>query len=142
KRFLEHADGTPFFWLADTWWMGLSKRLEWPEEFQLLAQDRKEKGFNVIQIVMGPPPDSHPFDPRSVNETGFPWEKDYTSIRPEYYNAADERIMYLVEQGFTPCLFGMWGYHMRFMGVERATQHWRYLIARYAALPVVWCAAG
>ena len=21
-------------------------------------------------------------------------------------------------------------------------QHWRYLVARYAALPVVWCAAG
>ncbi len=22
RRFLEHADGTPFFWLGDTWWMG------------------------------------------------------------------------------------------------------------------------
>jgi len=28
------------------------------------------------------------------------------------------------------------------MGTERIKQHWRYLIARYGALPVVWCAAG
>ncbi len=142
KRTLEHADGKPFLWLGDTWWMGLSKRLKWPEEFQTLAQDRKAKGFNVVQIVMGPPPDSHPFDPRSVNEAGFPWTEGYASIRPEYYDAADERIAYLVDQGFTPCMVGMWGYHLQFMGVERATQHWQYLIARYGALPVVWCAAG
>ena len=30
KRYLEHADGTPFLWIGDTWWMGLSKRLSWP----------------------------------------------------------------------------------------------------------------
>ena len=32
-RTLEHVDGTPFFWLGDTWWMGLCKRLRWPEDF-------------------------------------------------------------------------------------------------------------
>ena len=26
RRHLEHADGTPFLWLADTWWMGFTKR--------------------------------------------------------------------------------------------------------------------
>ena len=29
RRTLEHADGTPFFWLGDTWWMGLCHRLHW-----------------------------------------------------------------------------------------------------------------
>src|SRR5208282_2737616 len=28
------------------------------------------------------------------------------------------------------------------LGSQRMKEHWRYLIARYAALPVVWCAAG
>jgi hypothetical protein len=28
------------------------------------------------------------------------------------------------------------------MGVEKTEKHWRYLIARYGAWPVVWCAAG
>ena len=49
---------------------------------------------------------------------------------------------YLVEQGFTPCIVGAWGYFLPWMGVEKMKAHWRYLIARYGAWPVVWCAAG
>jgi hypothetical protein len=142
KRYLEHADGTPFFWLGDTWWMGLCQRLHWPDEVKTLAADRKKKGFNVIQIVAGLYPDMHPFDPRGANEAGFPWEAEYAAIRPEYFDAADKRLFYLVDQGFSPCIVGAWGYYMPWMGVEKLNQHWRYLIARYGALPVVWCAAG
>ncbi len=50
--------------------------------------------------------------------------------------------MYLADQGFAPCIVGAWGYHLPWLGVARMKEHWRYLIARYAALPVVWCAAG
>ena len=28
QRHFQHADGTPFFWLGDTWWMGLCSRGE------------------------------------------------------------------------------------------------------------------
>ncbi|MDQ6631854.1 MAG: DUF4038 domain-containing protein, partial [Verrucomicrobiota bacterium] len=142
RRYLEHHDGTPFFWLGDTWWMGLSARLHWPEDVQKLAQDRKQKGFNVIQLVAGLFPDMHPFAPHGANEAGFPWTTNYSSIRPEYFDAADKRLLYLVEQGFTPVIVGAWGYFMQWMGVEKCEAHWRYLIARYGALPVVWCAAG
>ena len=91
QRHFEHADGTPFFWLGDTWWMGLCQRLHWPDEFQALAADRVEKGFNVIQIVAGLYPDMPAFDPRGANEAGFPWEPDYARIRPAYFDAADQR---------------------------------------------------
>ena len=63
-------------------------------------------------------------------------------IRPEYFDAADRRIEYLADQGITPCIVGAWGYFMPWMGVDKVKQQWRYLIARYGALPVVWCAAG
>jgi hypothetical protein len=142
RRHLEHHDGTPFFWLGDTWWMGLCERLEWPADFQALAADRKEKGFNVIQIVAGLYPDMPAFDDRGRNEAGFPWEKNYSHIRPEYFDKADERLSYLVDQGFVPCIVGAWGYHLPWLGVERMKKHWRYLAARYGALPVAWCAAG
>ena len=142
RRHLEYADGTPFFWLGDTWWMGLSHRLHWPKEFQQLAADRVEKGFNVIQIVAGLYPDMHPFDPRGANEAGFPWEKDYARIRPEYFDLVDRRLRHLVDAGLMPCLVGAWGYFLPWMGVEKMKAHWRNLIARYAAWPVVWCAAG
>ncbi len=141
-RYLQYADGTPFFWLGDTWWMGLCHRLHWPDEVKTLAADRKKKGFNVIQIVAGLYPDMFPFDPRGANEAGFPWEANYARIRPAYFDASDRRIEFLADQGFTPCIVGAWGYYMQWMGVEKVKQHWRYLIARYGALPVVWCAAG
>jgi hypothetical protein len=142
RRHFVHADGTPFFWLGDTWWMGLCRRLHWPEDFRRLAADRKAKGFNVIQIVAGLYPDMPAFDPRGANEAGFPWERDYSRIRPAYFNRADERLFYLVDRGFVPCIVGAWGYHLPWMGTDRMKRHWRHLIARYGALPVVWCAAG
>jgi len=37
---------------------------------------------------------------------------------------------------------GAWGYHLPWLGVEKMKQHWRYLVARYGAWPVVWCVAG
>jgi hypothetical protein len=141
KRHFEHADGTPFFWLGDTWWMGLCNRLTF-DDFKTLAGDRKAKGFNVVQIVAGLYPDMFPFDPRGANEAGYPWENDYARINPAYFDAADKRIEHLVEQGISPCIVGAWGYFMPWMGVKKMEQHWRYLIARYGAMPVTWCAAG
>jgi hypothetical protein len=45
---LEHADGTPFFFLADTAWTGpaLSTEADW----KLYLDDRKKKGFTAIQF--------------------------------------------------------------------------------------------
>jgi len=142
RRHFAHADGTPFFWLADTWWMGLCKRLHWPDEIKTLAADRKAKGFNVIQIVAGLYPDMDPFDPRGDNEFGWPWTRDYARINPEYFDLADRRLMYLADEGFVPAIVGAWGYYLPRMGTEKIKRHWRYLIARYGALPVVWVAAG
>ena len=142
KRHFQHTDGTPFLWLGDTWWMGLCKRLHWPEEFHELTEDRKAKGFNVIQIVAGLYPDQGAFDERSANESGFAWEKDYSHIRPEYFDLADQRISYLVSQGIVPCIVGSWGYHLPWLGIDKMKQHMRYLSARYGAMPVIWCVAG
>ena len=142
RRHLEHVDGTPFFWLGDTWWMGLTRRLAWPEGFQELAADRVAKGFTVIQIVAGLYPDMEPFDERGANEAGFPWERDFCRINPAYFDMADLRIAHLVRSGLVPCIVGMWGYFLDFAGKPAVKQHWRNLVARYGAYPVVWCAAG
>ncbi len=142
RRYLEHHDGTPFLWLADTWWMGLVKRLRWPQDFQLLTADRVAKGFTVIQIVAGLYPDMGPFDERGANEAGFPWEEDFVRINPAYFDMADLRINWLVDAGLVPCIVGCWGYYLDFAGKEVMKKHWHYLVARYSALPVVWCLAG
>jgi Protein of unknown function (DUF4038)/Domain of unknown function (DUF5060) len=142
RRHLEHADGTPFFWLGDTWWMGLSKRLRWPSDFEKLAADRVNKGFTVVQIVAGLYPDMPQFDPRGANEAGFPWEPEYTRINPAYFDMADLRIQHLVDRGLAPCIVGCWGYYLPILGMARMKRHWRYLIARWGAHPAIWCLAG
>ena len=142
KRYLEHGDGTPFFWLADTWWMGLTTRLPYPDGFKELLGDRVEKGFNVVQIIAGLYPDMDPFDPRGMNEAGYPWDKEFTAVNPAYFDAADKKIEALVKNGIMPCVVGCWGYYMDFAGYDAISRHWDNLIDRWGAYPVCWCVAG
>ena len=180
-RFLEHADGSgkPFLWMGDTWWMALTERLGFPEEFCGLADDRKAKGFNVIQIVAGFYPDMGLWDPRGrsarsaqstrgsesaeIRASGtsarsggggvdgldgvdglFPIDRETGEICIEFFDEMDKRIAALVARGLIPCIVGCWGYYADsgMPGHELVRRHWRYLVARYAAFPVVWCAAG
>ncbi|MDZ4763114.1 MAG: DUF4038 domain-containing protein [Chloroflexota bacterium] len=142
QRHLEHQDGTPFFWLADTWWMAFCKRMTFPDGFRELTADRVAHGFTVIQIVAGLYPDMPPFDERGANEAGFPWEQDFSRINPAYFDLVDVRMAHLVQSGLVPALVGFWGYFLDIAGSSVLEKHWRYLIARYGAYPVMWCCAG
>jgi len=122
--------------------MGLCRRLSWPEGFQELTVDRVRKGFSVIQIVAGLYPDMEPFDQRGANEAGFPWDRAFSRVNPAYFDMADLRLAHLVRSGLVPCIVGSWGYYLRFAGPAAIKKHWRTLVARYGAYPVVWCAAG
>jgi hypothetical protein len=146
QRHFSHTDGTPFLWLADTWWKGLCKRLTW-EGFQELTADRKEKGFSVVQIVCGPYPDEKFFQPSWENEGGQPYlTKDLSVINPAYFEYADRRLAHLADAGLVPAIVGAWGRgdcnSMEAFGPVSLKRHWRYLIARYGAYPVTWILAG
>ncbi|MGC8638245.1 MAG: DUF4038 domain-containing protein [Isosphaeraceae bacterium] len=146
RRHFEHADGTPFFWLGDTWWKGLCKRLTW-EGFQELAADRQAKGFTVVQIVCGVYPDEGLFEPRWENEGGKPYERrDFSVVNPAYFTYAERRIRHLVEKGIVPAIVGGWGRGdcdgMRMAGVAGIKRHWRNLIARFGAYPTIWIGGG
>ncbi len=142
NRHLQHSDGTPFFWLADSWWHGMTNRFRWPEDFVQLTQDRKQKGFSVIQFAIAFPCDIAPFDPRGMNEAGNPWDEEWKSIRPEYFDYTDKRVQYLVDEGLVPNIVGVWGYYIKFAGAEKLKKHWQYLIARYGAYPVTYTLCG
>jgi len=142
RRHFEHADGTPFLWVGDTWWMGLTTRLDLPDGFRWLTRDRVEKGFSVVQIIAGPYPDMDAWDPRGRNEAGFPFEAGFERVNPGYYRYADRKIQHLVEAGLVPCIVGMWGYYLPRLGLDKVKRFWRYLVARYGAYPVTWCLCG
>ena len=52
------------------------------------------------------------------------------------------RIAAIVDAGIVPLIVSMWGYYHTVMGEDRVRRHWRNLVARYAAYPVVFCVAG
>jgi hypothetical protein len=146
KTYFEHADGTPFLWLGDTWWKCLCKRMTW-EGFQELTADRKAKGFNVVQIVCGPYPDEDFFAPSLENEGGQPYlAQDMSVVNPKYFDYADRRLKHLADAGMVPAIVGAWGRgdcnSMKKFGTANIKRHWRYLIARYGAYPVIWILAG
>jgi hypothetical protein len=142
RRHFSFEDGIPFFWLGDTWWMAFSSRMRWPEMVEALAEDRVQKGFTVIQLVAGLFPDMDWGDERGANAAGLPYNADLTEINPAYFDEADVKISYLVEAGLMPCIVGCWGYFFNWVGHGKIRKHWRYLIARWSAYPVVWCLAG
>lgn len=143
RRHLMHRDGTPFFWLADTWWSAMTARFRWPEVFQTIADDRATKGFTVAQIVAGLVPELAPFSSATASEGGQLWtDEGKGSINPAFYDVPDLKIDYLVARGIVPCIVGGWGYYADILGADRLRLHWRYLVARYGAYPVVWCLAG
>jgi hypothetical protein len=122
--------------------MGITERFHWPEDFHFLAADRKRKGFTVVQIVAGIYPDMDSFDKRGRGDGGFPWTEGYGTINPSWWDMADLRIQHLVESGLVPCIVGCWGYYLQKIGAEKLRKHWRMIVARWGAYPVVWTLAG
>jgi len=49
-HYFQTEDGKPFFWLADTGWLTFGKLSR--EELNTYFQDRKKKGYNVIQVMV------------------------------------------------------------------------------------------
>ena len=145
QRHFEYADGTPFLWLGDTWWKGLCKRMTW-EGFQELAADRKKKGFSVVQIVCGTYPDEPGLlKPSWENEGGMPYLKnDFSEMNPAYFDHADRRFKHLVDAGIVPAIVGGWGraVNLNAVGLPGYKRHFRNLIARYGAYPVIWILGG
>lgn len=135
------ADGRPFMWVGDTWWMALCGRLTLAE-LRELAADRAGKGFTVVQIVAGLFPDMPPFDERGADDGEFPWTPGLERLNPRFFDRADERIKIIVDAGLVPCVVGAWGYYLRHLGVAKTKAHWRNLIARWGAYSVIWCVAG
>jgi len=65
-------------------------------------------------------------------------------MNPGYFPYADRRIECLVNAGIVPALVGGWGraVGLNVVGLDGYKRHFRNLIARYGAYPVVWILGG
>jgi hypothetical protein len=105
QRFLETADGKPFFWLGDTAWE-LFHRLS-REEADLYLKNRADKGFTVIQAVALAEMDGL-HDPNFYGET--PLENDDpTKPREAYFQHVDYIVRKAEQLGLYIGLLPTWG---------------------------------
>jgi hypothetical protein len=140
-RYLEHADGTPFFWLGDTVWNGpiLSAKDDWTT----FLQDRVGKQFTVIQFNAIAPWRTAPTDREGqVAFTG----RQNIQLNPKYFQRLDQYMDAINERGLLAAPVLIWALRKDDPGIylpeEDVLRIVRYQVARYGAHQVVWILAG
>jgi len=144
RTHLEHADGTPFFWLGDTAWNGplLSQESDW----DLYLKDRAAKHFTVIQFNAIAPWRTAPTDAEGQTALVKSKEDGTVQINPRYFQRLDARFNAINAQGLVAAPVLLWANQAKDLGntlsEEDATWLIRYQVARYGAHHVAWILAG
>ena len=142
---LAHADGSPFFWLADTAWNGALRASA--EEWETYLKDRRAKGFNVIQFV------TTQWRGLLADRNG---EVAFTGcgrirINPRFFQDLDERVDQVNREGLVAAPVLLWalprgqgrelspGYYLP---EDEAVLLASYTVARYGGNHVIWILGG
>ena len=93
--YIEHTDGTPFFFLADTAWTGpaLSTVADW----KFYLADRKKKGFTAIQFNCVSPWRTAPTD--RAGRTSYSIKAGRLIPNEEFFKQLDERLRAINDAG-------------------------------------------
>ncbi|MCK5803136.1 MAG: DUF4038 domain-containing protein, partial [Lentisphaeria bacterium] len=140
RCFLEHADGTPFFWLGDTAWNGVIRGDD--ANWRRFLETRSKQRFTVAQFVC-----SH-WRGDAVDEEGEPscTEEHPIAINPAYFQRLDQRVAMINEHGLIAAPVALWSLLETDIGYklpeEDAIKLASYIVARYDAYQVVWLLGG
>ena len=145
KNHFVHADGRPFFWLADTAWNGClkSKRDEW----RYYLSERKRQGFTAVQWVATPWRSAPGDVDGQVAFTG----KEKIAIHPGFFQRLDEWVELTYNEGFLNAPVLLWtnkgGAHPEMnpgvgLPEDQAILLAEYMVARWACYPMVWILGG
>ena len=150
KRFVVHEDGTPFFYLGDTAWE-LFHRLN-RKEAQRYLENRRQKGFTVIQAVVLAELDG--LNTPNANGDRPLIDNDPTKPNEAYFKHVDYIVNTAEEKGIYVGMLPTWG--------DKVTKAWgkgpviftndnlsaaqtygRFLGARYKDKPnIIWILGG
>lgn len=146
QRHFEHADRTPFFWLADTAWNGAL--LSTPEEWNRYIQTRTNQGFTAVQFVAT----QWRAAPQGDRTGQLAYQgTDKIAINPEFFQRLDQKIEALNQAGLLAVPVMLWaiqgGSNPKVNpGVslpdDQAILLGRYMLARWGAHAVAWILAG
>jgi hypothetical protein len=141
-RYLEYKDGKPFFWLGDTAWR-LFEKLD-KEEAERYLENRRQKGFNVIQAVA-----FHVAATRSQYGTalidGDPARPNSTPGTYGYWEHVDWIVDLAAKKGIYIGMLPCWGSAVKSgtLNEKNVAQYARWLAERYRNRPnIFWIEGG
>ena len=142
-RYLQHENGTPFFWLGDTGWL-LPERLN-RDEAEFYLNECSKNGYNVIQVqTINDVPAYNIYGQSSMPE-GF----DFKNINKKevygYWDHMDYIIKMAEKKGIYIGMVCIWGglVNAGQMDVKQAQAYGKFLGERYKNSPnIIWFIGG
>ncbi|MBN1580948.1 MAG: DUF4038 domain-containing protein [Anaerolineae bacterium] len=136
----EYADGTPFFWLADTAWNGVlrAQEADWHRYLRL----RREQRFTAIQFVC-----THwrGCTRNSFGEVAFEGQ-DRVVLNPRFFQRMDAKVAAVNAYGLIAAPVLLWALTEadpgQTLSEEAAIRVVKYMVARWGAHQVIWFLGG
>ena len=147
SRYFTYADGTPFFWLGDNQQSNLTGQTRLDEsndprfssQFKGIVDTRVKQGFNVVWN------ETFANNGDSANEGGPDWlDSPFHTLNPQFWDNIDQRIGYIAGQGVVDAITMGVGSSLTDATADQLPEYQRlarYMVARYAAYPMVWLTA-
>ena len=148
KRYFMTKEGRPFFWLGDTGWL-LFKKCKREDAIKYL-DNRKAKGFNVIQVML-----LHELTVTDAYGDSAILGQDVSrpNIIPgnslnknggyDYWDNVDYVIDEAAKRGIYVALVPVWGGNIKNVSVEQAKKYAEFLANRYKnKINIIWLNGG
>jgi Protein of unknown function (DUF4038)/Putative collagen-binding domain of a collagenase len=149
KRYFMTKDGKPFFWMGDTGWL-LFVKCKREEAIQYL-DDRKQKGFNVIQVMLihdinlgvnaygdSALHNKNVATPNTTMGNSFANENEY-----DFWDNVDFVIDEAAKRGMYMALVPVWGGNVKYINEEQGKSYADFLANRYKNKSnIIWLNGG
>ncbi|MDR2148888.1 MAG: glycoside hydrolase family 140 protein [Tannerella sp.] len=143
RRFLQHENGKPFFWLGETAWLFPSRLNR--DETGYFMEETARNGFNVIQVSVlhslgAMNAYGHAALPDGFNFSGIDEAGEYN-----YWKHVDYIVQQARQRGIYIAIVCVWGGNVKSgnVSVEDAGKYGEFLAKRYGKYPnIIWLIGG
>lgn len=145
NRHLTYTDGTPFFWMGDTWWFCPSEKIPfegssnpaYASAFKTMVDTRVQQGYTIAHwAFQGPVFDA------DKGKANFVALAQQGMIDVSYWQKVDPYFDYANEAGLIPIIGLCFHSGGDTLTLEQWEFLWRYVVARYGAHAVTWLISG
>ncbi len=149
-RYLQTEDGKPFFWLGDTGWLMFSKLTR--EEADEYFTDRKNEGFNVIQVMV-----LHTIGAKNIYGDSALINKNVAkplvtegsnfsdSVQYDFWDNVDYMVKSAEQKGLYMAMVPVWGNNVKdgYVSRDEAAVYAKWIANRYKDYSnIIWLNGG